>query len=214
MHHPEAVGTGCPRPALQQRWSLFSHTNGNGDLGVVVEPPVQDGGTVVGGAEFLASRGAGSRIRTRAPSLLGQQRRAAQAVRRVWKLARLRYRKQLQPEFWIGRNKLGIPLACPQNLRSNGVSRGGSRGPPQVRWPGRCRPSPRKWGNRAPGQISILPRRGAPRANERKAMITFLVLIIIPTLIILNRLENSRSRRKVSVDGFKVINGHIVRRKS
>ena len=26
----------------------------------VVEPPVQDGGPVVGGAEFLASRGAGS----------------------------------------------------------------------------------------------------------------------------------------------------------
>ena len=46
-------------------------------------------------------------------------------------------------------------------------------------------------------------------------MITFLVLIIIPTLIILNRLENRRSRRKVSVDGFKMINGHIVpRRKS
>jgi hypothetical protein len=46
-------------------------------------------------------------------------------------------------------------------------------------------------------------------------MITFLVLIVfIPTLIILNRLENSRSRRKVSVDGFKVINGHVVRRES
>jgi hypothetical protein len=47
-------------------------------------------------------------------------------------------------------------------------------------------------------------------------MITFLVLIVvIPTLIILNRLENSRSRRKVSVDGFKMINGQIVfRRKS
>jgi hypothetical protein len=44
-------------------------------------------------------------------------------------------------------------------------------------------------------------------------MITFLVLIvIIPTLIILHRLEDSRSRRKVSVDGFKMINGHIVRR--
>jgi hypothetical protein len=42
-------------------------------------------------------------------------------------------------------------------------------------------------------------------------MITLLVLII-PTLIILNRLENSRSRRKVSVDGFKMINGHIARR--
>jgi hypothetical protein len=47
-------------------------------------------------------------------------------------------------------------------------------------------------------------------------MITFLVLIVvIPTLIILNRLENSRSRRKVSVDGFKMINRQIVfRRKS
>ena len=45
-------------------------------------------------------------------------------------------------------------------------------------------------------------------------MITFLILIIIPTLIILNRLENRRSRKKVSVDGFKVINGHVVRRKS
>jgi len=41
-------------------------------------------------------------------------------------------------------------------------------------------------------------------------MITLLVLII-PTLIILNKLENSRSRKKVSVDGFKMINGHIVR---
>ncbi len=41
-------------------------------------------------------------------------------------------------------------------------------------------------------------------------MITVLVLVIIPTLIILNRLENSRSRKKVSVDGFKMINGHIV----
>ena len=47
-------------------------------------------------------------------------------------------------------------------------------------------------------------------------MITFLVLLIIPTLIILNRLENRRLRRKVSVDGFKMINGQIVfrRRKS
>jgi hypothetical protein len=46
-------------------------------------------------------------------------------------------------------------------------------------------------------------------------MITFFVLIIVPTLIILNRLENRRSRRKVSLDGFKMINGQIVfRRKS
>jgi hypothetical protein len=45
-------------------------------------------------------------------------------------------------------------------------------------------------------------------------MITFLVLIVVPILIILTRLEDSRSRRKVSVDGFKVINGHIVRRES
>jgi flagellar biogenesis protein FliO len=44
-------------------------------------------------------------------------------------------------------------------------------------------------------------------------MITFL-LLIIPMCIILHRLENSRSRRKVSVDGFKMINGHIVRRES
>jgi hypothetical protein len=49
----------------------------------------------------------------------------------------------------------------------------------------------------------------------KEAMITFLILIVVPTLIILNRLENSRSRRKVSVDGFKMINGQIVfRRKS
>jgi hypothetical protein len=45
-------------------------------------------------------------------------------------------------------------------------------------------------------------------------MITFLVLIILPTLIILTRLENRRSRKKVSVDGFKVINGHVVRREN
>ena len=45
-------------------------------------------------------------------------------------------------------------------------------------------------------------------------MITFLFVIIIPTLIILNRLEDRRSRRKVSVDGFKMINGHIARRES
>ena len=44
-------------------------------------------------------------------------------------------------------------------------------------------------------------------------MITFLVLII-PTLIILNRLESSRSRRQVSIDGFKMINGHVVRRRA
>ena len=42
-------------------------------------------------------------------------------------------------------------------------------------------------------------------------MITFLFLII-PTLIILTMLENSRSKRKVSVDGFKMINGHVVPR--
>jgi hypothetical protein len=42
-------------------------------------------------------------------------------------------------------------------------------------------------------------------------MVTLLVLII-PTLIILNRLENSRSRKKVSVDGFKMINGHVVKK--
>lgn len=40
-------------------------------------------------------------------------------------------------------------------------------------------------------------------------MITLIVLMV-PTLIILNWLENSRSRKKVSVDGFKMINGHIV----
>ena len=46
-------------------------------------------------------------------------------------------------------------------------------------------------------------------------MITFLLLITIPTLLILNRLEKGRSRRTVSVDGFKMINGQIVfRRKS
>jgi hypothetical protein len=46
-------------------------------------------------------------------------------------------------------------------------------------------------------------------------MITFLLLIAIPTLILLNKLEISRSRRNVSVDGFKMINGQIVfRRKS
>jgi hypothetical protein len=46
-------------------------------------------------------------------------------------------------------------------------------------------------------------------------MITFFVLIIVPTLIILTRLENRRSRRTVSLDGFKMINGQIVfRRKS
>jgi hypothetical protein len=45
-------------------------------------------------------------------------------------------------------------------------------------------------------------------------MITFLFVIIIPTLIILNRLENRRSRRKVSVDGFMMINGHVARREN
>jgi hypothetical protein len=57
-----------------------------------------------------------------------------QAVQRKWNLARLRYRKQLQREFWIRRNELGITLACPQIRGSNGVSRGGSRCPPQFRW--------------------------------------------------------------------------------
>ena len=79
-------------------------------------------------------------------------RRAMQAVQRKWNLARLRYRKQLQREFWIRRNELGIALACPQIRGSNGVSRGGSRGPPQVRWPGRCRPSPRRCGHWAPAR--------------------------------------------------------------
>jgi len=46
-------------------------------------------------------------------------------------------------------------------------------------------------------------------------MITFLLLLMIPTMLILNRLEKGRSRRTVSVDGFKMINGQIVfRRKS
>jgi hypothetical protein len=53
----------------------------------------------------------------------------------------------------------------------------------------------------------------APRVNERKAMITFLLLITIPTLLILNGLEKRRSRRKVSLDGFKMINGQIVFRR-
>ena len=44
-------------------------------------------------------------------------------------------------------------------------------------------------------------------------MITFLLLITIPTLLILNGLEKRRSRRKVSVDGFKMINGQIVFRR-
>ena len=43
-------------------------------------------------------------------------------------------------------------------------------------------------------------------------MITFLVLIVLPSLIILTRLENRRSRKKVSLDGFKMLNGHVVRR--
>ena len=72
---------------------------------------------------------------------------------------------------------------------------------------------PRKCGNRGAGPDIDLAA-AAPRANERKAMITFLFVIIIPTLIILNRLEDRRSRRKVSVDGFKMINGLIARRES
>ena len=45
-------------------------------------------------------------------------------------------------------------------------------------------------------------------------MIITLLVLIVPTLIILKGLENSRLRKKVSVDGFKMINSHIVRRKS
>jgi uncharacterized membrane protein YdbT with pleckstrin-like domain len=41
-------------------------------------------------------------------------------------------------------------------------------------------------------------------------MFTLLLLTSIPILIILTKLENRRSRRKVSVDGFKMINGRIV----
>jgi hypothetical protein len=44
-------------------------------------------------------------------------------------------------------------------------------------------------------------------------MVTFLLLITIPTLLFLNRLEKRRSRRTVSVDGFKMINGQIVFRR-
>jgi hypothetical protein len=65
----------------------------------------------------------------------------------------------------------------------------------------------------APGPDNDLAAAAAAReANERKAMITFLVLIVLPSLIILTRLENRRSRKKVSLDGFKVLNGHVVRR--
>src|SRR4029450_2838831 len=58
----------------------------------------------------------------------------------------------------------------PQNLRSNGVSRGGSRGPPQVRGPGRCRPRPRKYGPkkmRKWGAGSDIDRAAAAALRER-----------------------------------------------
>jgi hypothetical protein len=57
--------------------------------------------------------------------------------------ARWQFRKQLKREFWIRRNELGIPLPCPQIRGSNGVSRGGSRGPPQGRRARPLRPSRR-----------------------------------------------------------------------
>ena len=82
-----------------------------------------------------------------------------QAVRRVWELARLRYRKQLQPEFWIGRDKPGIPLACPQicDRAESAVAEAEIRlkfdGPVVA---GQVQ---EKCGDRAPGQRSILLRR-------------------------------------------------------
>ena len=91
-----------------------------------------------------------------------------QAVQRKWNLARLRYRKQLQREFWIRRNELGIALACPQIRGSNGVSRGGSRGPPQVRWgPAPLPAKPKKMRTLGASQVSILLLI-FPRGNERK----------------------------------------------
>jgi hypothetical protein len=107
----------------------------------------------------------------------------------------------------IGRNEVGIPLTCPQIC---------DRTEPVVA-EAHVRPSPRDCGNRGAGpDIDLAATVGrAPRATERKAMITFLLLLTIPTLLILNRLEKGRSRRTVSVDGFKMINGQIVfRRKS
>ena len=44
---------------MEEVWSAAAGPGGVAVAGVV-EPPVQDGGTVVGGAEFPASRGAGS----------------------------------------------------------------------------------------------------------------------------------------------------------
>jgi hypothetical protein len=87
------------------------------------------------------------------------------AVQRVWKLARLRHRNKLQPEFWIGHNKLGIPLPCPQILRLNGVQ---SWRKPRSASSSMARPLPAKPKKMrtqenaaigAPGQISILLRR-------------------------------------------------------
>ena len=62
-------------------------------------------------------------------------------------LARWLNRKQLKREFWIRRNELGIPLPCPQIRGSNGVSRGGSRGPPQGRRGSAIAAKPKKCGN-------------------------------------------------------------------
>ena len=56
--------------------------------------------------------------------------------------------------------------------------------------------------------------RGGDRLQSGEKSNDHVSPLIIPMCIILNRLENSRSRRKVSVDGFKMINGHIVRRES
>jgi hypothetical protein len=136
-----------------------------------------------------------------------------QTVQRVWKLARLRHRKQLQPEFLNRPRQARSTASVSPDLRSNGVSRGGSRGSPQVRWARPFPAKPKRMRKSGAGPDIDLAAAAALRAYERRAMVTLLVLII-PTLIILNRLENSRSRKKVSVDGFKMINGHIVRRKS
>ena len=92
--------------------------------------------------------------------------RAAQAAQRVWRLARLRIGSNIQPEFRIGRNKLGIPLPCPQicdrteSVMAEARVRLKFDGPAVV---GHAQEN----ANRAPGQISISCD-GAPRASERK----------------------------------------------
>jgi hypothetical protein len=75
-----SVGGGEVLRSVAIVWEPWQRARGGVAVAGVVEPPIQDGGPVVGGAGFPAAGDCGelregfllNQIRTRAPSLLGQ----------------------------------------------------------------------------------------------------------------------------------------------